>query len=59
MFVTLTKCAFGCKNKSAEEFAGQHTNYGESVCDWCAAMWEHDKECCTPRNYWGPSLLNR
>jgi hypothetical protein len=56
MVITLRKCAFGRKNKSAEEFAGQHTDRGETVCNWCAAMWGCDKECCDPRNYLGPSL---
>ncbi|MGC9439243.1 hypothetical protein [Streptomyces sp. WG5] len=46
MFLTLIKCAFGCKNKSPEDFDHGHTYYGDPICSWCAGMWDHDTGCC-------------
>jgi hypothetical protein len=45
---TLKKCASEwCRGNTSEDFQGEHTQYGEPYCDWCAGMFIHDEECCS------------
>jgi hypothetical protein len=52
MKVCLVKCANKDKHpvgiNDPEEFNGNHTDFGRTICNWCAGMWVHicDKDDC-------------